>query len=127
MIIGIEHTAIYANDSKMLSDWYAEMFDGRIVFDNGEGAYFVAFSDKTMIEFCKNSDAKNQIKDLTEPGIRHIALTVDDISVAADKVKAANVEILKDVTVTEDGISIMFFRDPEGNVLHFIQRPQPLV
>ena len=31
MITGIEHVAIFAKDTKKLSDWYVEMFDGKIV------------------------------------------------------------------------------------------------
>ncbi len=127
MITGIEHIAIYAKDTKALSDWYVKMFDGEIVYDNGKGTYFVAFSDKTMIEFCKNDAVVNEPTALDVPGIRHIALSTDDIDAAAEKVKAAGVEILKDVAVSDKGIGTMFFRDPEGNILHFISRPTPLV
>ena len=52
MITGIEHIAIFANDTKKLCDWYKEMFDFRIVYDNGKGTYFVAAEDGSMIEFC---------------------------------------------------------------------------
>ncbi len=127
MITGIEHIAIYAKDTKALSDWYAEMFDGEIVYDNGKGTYFVAFSNKSMIEFCLNDKEPNQITGTEAPGIRHIAFMVDDINEAAEKVKVTGAEILKDVAVSAKGIGTMFFRDPEGNILHFISRPEPLV
>ena len=45
MKIGIEHIAIYAKDTKKLSDWYKNLFDGEIVYDNKKGTYFVAFSE----------------------------------------------------------------------------------
>lgn len=127
MVTGIEHIAIYAKDTKTLSDWYVNMFDGEIVYDNGKGTYFVAFKDKTMIEFCKNDAVANEITDLTVPGIRHIALSTDDIDAAAEAVRKSGVEILKDVAVSDKGIGTMFFRDPEGNILHFISRPKPLI
>lgn len=127
MITGIEHVAIYANDTKKLSDWYVDLFGGSIVYDNGKGTYFVAFSDKSMIEFCKNDTETNELTDLEKPGIRHIALSVDDFDGAVSKIKAANVEILKDATVAPNGIGTMFFRDIEGNILHIISRPNPLV
>lgn len=127
MITGIEHIAIYANDTKALSDWYVNMFDGEIVYDNGKGTYFVAFKDKSMIEFCKNTDENNELTALDKPGIRHIALSVDNFDEAVAKVKGAEVEILKDAVVTEKGIGTMFFRDPEGNILHFISRVTPLI
>ena len=37
MKIGIEHIAIYAKDTKKLSDWYKQIFDGEVVYDNGKG------------------------------------------------------------------------------------------
>lgn len=127
MITGIEHVAIFANDTKKLSDWYVDMFDGKIVYDNGKGTYFVAFSDKSMIEFCTSSAQPNELTDLEKAGIRHIALAVDDFDGAVDKVKKSGVEIIKDAAVAANGIGTMFFRDPEGNILHFISRPDPLV
>lgn len=127
MITGIEHLAIYAKDTKKLSDWYVDMFDGKIVYDNGKGTYFVAFSDKSMIEFCSNADEANVLTALETPGIRHIALSVDDFDAAVAKVNAAGVEVLKAASVTDKGIGTMFFRDPEGNILHFISRQEPLI
>ena len=87
MKIGIEHIAIFAKDTKMLSDWYKDLFDGEIVYDNGKGTYFVAFSDKSMIEFCTAS-SETVPTELSVGGIRHIAISVDDFAPLVDKVKA---------------------------------------
>lgn len=126
MKIGIEHIAIYAKDTKKLSDWYKEIFDGEVVYDNGKGTYFIAFSDKSMIEFC-SSESDNIPTELTVPGIRHIAISVDDFEALVSRVKDTGVEILKDAVVSDKGIGTMFFRDPEGNILHLISRKTPLI
>ena len=126
MKIGIEHIAIYAKDTKTLSDWYKDMFDGEIVYDNGKGTYFVAFSDKSMIEFCSAEEA-NIPTELTVAGIRHIAISTDDFDTLCKKVIESGVEILKPATVSDKGIGTIFFRDIEGNILHLISRPSPLV
>ena len=126
MKIGIEHIAIYAKDTKKLSDWYKDIFDGEVVYDNGKGTYFIAFSDKSMIEFC-SSDSENIPTELTVPGIRHIAISVDDFDLLVDRVKKTGVEILKDAVVSDKGIGTMFFRDIEGNILHLISRKTPLI
>ena len=126
MIKGIEHIAIFAKDTKALSDWYVKTFEGEIVYDNGKGTYFVAFADKSMIEFCKSAD-ENTPTGLEVPGIRHIALTSTEFDKDVERIKAAGVEILKDAVVTDKGIGTLFFRDPEGNILHLISRPKPLV
>ncbi len=127
MKFGIEHIAIYAKDTKALSDWYAKLFDGEVVYDNGKGTYFIAFSNKSMIEFCQNADADNVATALNVPGIRHIAFSVDDFESAVKTIKDSGAEILKDAEVSAKGIGTIFFRDPEGNILHLIARPTPLV
>ena len=126
MKIGIEHIAIFAKDTKMLSDWYKDLFDGEIVYDNGKGTCFVAVSDKSMIEFCTAS-SETVPTELSVGGIRHIAISVDDFAPLVDKVKAKGVEIIADAVVSEKGIGTMFYRDPEGNILHLISRKTPLV
>ncbi len=127
MITGIEHIAIFAKDSEKLSAWYADTLDGKIVFDNGEGAYFVAFSDKSMIEFCPANDKEFPAPDFTDSGLRHLAISVDDFDSAVEKVKKLGVEVLREIDVSTSGVSTFFFADPEGNILHFISRPQPLI
>lgn len=126
MVKGIEHIAIYAKDTKALSDWYVSLFDGEIVYDNGKGTYFVAFADKSMIEFCKSAD-ENIPTGLEIAGIRHIALTSTDFEKDVERVKSKGAEILKEAVVSDKGIGTFFFRDPEGNILHLISRPKPLV
>ncbi len=126
MKIGIEHVAIYAKDTKVLSDWYKDMFDGKVVYDNGKGTYFIAFSDKSMIEFC-SAQSDNVPTELTAPGIRHIAMSVDEFDALAKKVADSGAPILKEASVNDKGIGTIFFRDPEGNIVHLISRPEPLV
>ncbi len=127
MITGIEHVAIYAKDSNKLSKWYADMFDGRVVSDNGKGTVFVAFADKSMIEFCLNPAYNNEITTLDKPGIRHIAFYTDTFDETVQKIKAAKVQLIKDVPNIPSSVGIMFFRDPEGNIVHIISREKPLV
>jgi len=126
MILGIEHIAIFAKDTASLSEWYAKNLNGEIVYDNGKGTYFVAFENKSMIEFCK-SDSENAPTSLETAGIRHIAITTNDFENDVLKIKSTGVEIIKEATVSAKGIGTMFFRDPEGNILHFISRVEPLI
>lgn len=126
MKIGIEHLAIYAKNTKALSDWYKDMFDGEVVYDNGKGTYFVAFSDKSMIEFC-SAESENVPTELNTPGIRHIAMSVDEFDALAKRVVDSGAPILKEANVNAKGIGTIFFRDPEGNIVHLISRPEPLV
>ncbi len=127
MVTGIEHVAIYAKDTKKLSQWYAELFDGRIISDNGKGTIFVAFRDNSMLEFCLNPSYNNEITMLDKPGIRHIAFYTDSFEETAAKIKRAGGTLVKDVPNIPSAVKIMFFRDPEGNIVHIISREKPLV
>lgn len=127
MVKGIEHIGIYAEDSKALADWYIDMFGCTIAYENvAKGTYFVAFADKSMIEICKASSSAEK-STLTDPGIRHIALTVEDFEGVVAKLKDAGTEIVTDAVVAPSGIKTMFFRDIAGNILHLISRPAPLI
>ena len=127
MVTGIEHIGIYAEDTKALADWYIDMFGCTIAYENPKsGTYFVAFSDKSMIEICK-ADHSGDVLGLKEPGIRHIALSVTDFEGVVENIKGAGTEIVTDVTVASNGVKTMFFRDVAGNILHLISRPSPLI
>lgn len=128
MVKGIEHVAIYSEDTKRLVDWYREMFDLKTVYDNGKGTYFLAFESGDMIEFVM-SDVPEEKRGHTVCGIRHLAFSIDDADFMAmvDRLKASGAEIVTDVSANAKGIKTFFFRDIDGNVCHLIVRPEPLV
>lgn len=127
MVTGIEHVGIYAKDSKALADWYIDMFGCTVAYENpAKGTYFVAFSDKSMIEICK-ADDDGLPPELKTPGIRHLALTVSNFEETVAKLKAADTEIVADEVTSSSGVKTIFFRDAAGNILHLISRPSPLI
>lgn len=125
MIKGIEHVAIFAKDTAALKDWYIKMFEFRVVYDNGKGTYFLMAPDGAMIEFVKTGENGGVVGDKVS-GIRHLALSVDNFEEMVDKLLAEKVKVVSEPAVSAAGIKTFFFRDPEGNVLHLIYRPQPL-
>ncbi len=127
MIKGIEHIALYTKDAKALTEWYIEYLGTKIVIDTGNGVYFIAFPDGSMLEIVENSKEKTIPMPLEAPGIRHLAITVDDFEGAEKKIREANTEILQEPIVAPNGAKTMFFRDLDGNILHFIKRPVSLV
>ena len=127
MINGVEHIAICARDTKALTDWYVKMFGFSICYDNGKGTYFVKAADGAMFEIMACTKEETE-EDITACGIRHIALSVgkDDFDVEVKKIKDAGMPIVTDVKESASGIKTFFFKDPEGNVIHFIYRPVAL-
>ena len=67
-----------------------------------------------------NTDNKHQ-------GIRHLAFGTDQIEEAYQKLLEHQVEIIEPLKANDKGVKTVFFRDLEGNIIHFIQRPESLV
>lgn len=129
MVQGIEHVAIVSHDTAALKDWYLKVFGGKVVYDNGKGTYFVAFENGDMIEFVTATDDKPADVEKSA-GIRHIALAVDSESFDETvKILKADdrVEEVHDVSENAAGLKTYWFRDIEGNFMHLIYRPTPLV
>ncbi|MDO4618858.1 MAG: VOC family protein [Clostridia bacterium] len=129
MVYGIEHSAIAAKDSKALCEWYNETFGTKTVYDNGKGTYFVAFENGDMIEIISAETEKPEDTEKMQ-GIRHLALSVT--SEAFDELvpvlKAEpRVSEVHDVSENANGLKTYWFRDIEGNFMHLIYRPNPLV
>ena len=59
------------------------------------------------------------------PGIRHLALTVSDFDTAFVRLTSRGVHFITD-PMESKGNRVVFFTDPEGNILHLLQRATPL-
>jgi glyoxylase I family protein len=123
MFRGLEHTAIASPDPKRLAEWYVQNLDFRINYTY-EGNYFVRAADGSMIEIIPSvgDRAPQQMKD---PGIRHIAITVDNFDAAVDELRKRGVSFLTQPSNIQTN-RLVFFSDGDGNILHLIKREQPL-
>lgn len=128
-LMGIEHLGIVSKDTLRLKNWYQEIFGGDVVYDNGKGTYFLAFEDKSMIEFVMATDDKPEDVEKSA-GIRHIAMAVssEEFDRIVPILKADDrIEEVHDVSENAKGLKTYWFRDIDGNFAHLIYRPQPLV
>lgn len=125
-MIGIEHVGIFSKDSEALKDWYIKLFGWKQVYANVEKkTFFLKADDGGMIEFCRSDEDGGVLGDKVT-GIRHIAISVDNFDEAVERVKSSGAEIVTDAAVSSKGVGTMFFRDPDGNVLHLICRAEKL-
>ncbi len=121
MIKGIEHIGIAAKDSTALKNWYMDIFNMTVVSDNGRGGYFIAAPNGVQIEiYPANSDGDRNYDNLTS-GLRHIAFLVEDFDGEYERLKGKNVNFVGEPSVKEK-FSNLFFKDPEGNLVHIIER-----
>lgn len=125
-MIGIEHIGICAQDTTMLKDWYVRLFNLKVVYDNKKErpTYFLLMEDNSMIEIYA-CDSKTESTDNMHQGIRHIAFSTDCIEKNVEILKKNNVEIINELKESK-GNKTIFFKDPEGNIIHFIQREKNL-
>lgn len=121
MIKGIEHIGIAAKDSTALKNWYMDIFGMTVVSDNGKGGYFIAAPNGVQIEiYPANAEGDRSYDNLTS-GLRHIAFLVEDFDGEYERLKTKNVNFVGEPVVKEK-FSNLFFKDPEGNLVHIIER-----
>jgi glyoxylase I family protein len=126
MITGIEHTAIASSDPHQLAHWYVEHLGFVINYQSSRSkTVFIKAPDGTMIEIIEAAPETRPVEGMKAAGLRHLALTVSDFAAAHSKLVEKGVTFLGDVQKSE-GNSLVFFRDPEGNILHLLHREKPL-
>jgi glyoxylase I family protein len=89
-----------------------------------DGNYFVRAADGSMLEIIPSQGerAPQQMKD---PGIRHLAVSVDNFDAALGELRNRGVQLLTE-PLANQGNRLVFFSDGDGNILHLIQRERPL-
>ncbi|TCO76494.1 VOC family protein [Marinisporobacter balticus] len=127
-MLTMEHIGICAKDTMRLKDWYVKVFDFKIVYDNKKEkpTYFLLMEDENMIEIYPMEHAVAPKDTKKYQGIRHIAFGTDQIEKEYENLLKNDVEIIEELTTSSKGIKTAWFKDLEGNIMHFIQRPEPL-
>ncbi len=126
-MITLEHIAICAKDTTSLKDWYLNLFDFKVIYDNKKErpTFILLLEDDSMIELYP-ADKETAIVDNKHQGIRHIAFGTDDIEKEYRNLMNDEVDIIEPLKTSPKGTSTFFFRDIEGNIIHFVQRPERL-
>jgi glyoxylase I family protein len=123
MIHGIEHVAIAAHDVQALAKWYVSTLGFEINYNSGR-TVIVKAPNGSMIEIM-SGEGDRAAQTMKQPGLRHIALAVDDFEADYERLRAAGVQTIGEPSDAK-GVKTVFFVDPEGNYLHLIQRQTPL-
>jgi glyoxylase I family protein len=123
MVLGFEHTAIASPDPRRLAHWYVEQLGFVINYDSGR-TVFVKAPNGSMLEII-TSEGDRAAQSMKSPGLRHLALAVDDFETTYSRLRSAGVSFAGEPTDSK-GVKVVFFTDPDGNFLHLIQRETPL-
>lgn len=123
LFTGLEHTAIASAAPGKLAQWYVDTLGFRINFEY-DGNFFVKAPNGMMLEIIPSEGAALEAKMLT-PGLRHVAVAVSDFAGAKGELERKGVKFLSEPIETK-GNRLLFFADGDGNILHLIERAQPL-
>jgi glyoxylase I family protein len=121
----LEHIGLAARDTTALKDWYERTLGARVKFCNGEKppAYFIELPGGAWLEIYQGTFAVKEVSDNKLQGIRHLALRVGSIESARAELEKRGVKFTEPVKPAGGGGRVLFFEDPEGNLLHLVERP----
>ncbi len=124
----ILHTMLRTGDLQRSIDFYTQILGMRLLRqkDYPDGEFTLAFlgygdeSDSTVIELTYNWGVDNY--DMGS-GYGHIAIEVDDVYEAANRIKARGGKILREAGPMNAGTTIIaFVEDPDGYPIELIGR-----
>ncbi len=127
----LEHVAVAYRDTAAAAQWYCDVLGFEIIFKamhpaHGVNFYFVKDPAGTglieIIPMPPGDDTK--LKDFSVSHV-HLAFDVEDMDEAVATLEAHGVE-MEGPPVKMGENTLLFFRDPEGAPLQFVQRPKPL-
>jgi glyoxylase I family protein len=101
------------------------MLEARVVFTNAEvpAAFILELPDGAWIEIYPATHCVREISDNKLGGWRHLALRVNSIESAQRELEGKGLRFEESIKPAGGGGRVLFFRDPEGNLLHFVERP----
>ena len=123
MFQGLEHTAIASPDPQKLAQWYVDHLDFVINYTYA-GNYFVKAKNGSMLEIIP-SEGERAAQKMKDPGIRHLAILVDDFDAASADLRNRGVQFLGE-PINNQGNRLVFFADGDGNFVHLVHRLKPL-
>ena len=124
MKMAMEHIGLPATDPVALKNWYERVLGARTIWDSGETppAYLVAFSGGGWLEIYAAKEKQLAPDNNNLQGFRHLALRVDSLEAAKAEAIKQGVVFTREPGPAAGGGRVQYFADPEGNLLHFVER-----
>lgn len=121
----LEHVGLAARDSAALTQWYLRVLGASIRWTNEATppAYLLELPAGGVIEIYPAVETATDSAPNGRQGLRHLALKVADLDDARSELEAVGVSFSEPVKPAGGGGRVQFFQDPEGNLLHLVERP----
>jgi glyoxylase I family protein len=123
MFKGLEHTAIASPNPQKLAQWYVDHLDFVINYTY-DGNYFVKAKNGSMLEIIP-SEGDRTAQKMKDPGIRHLAILVEDFDAAHAALRDKGVTFVGE-PINNKGNRLVFFADGDGNFVHLVYRVNPI-
>lgn len=126
MIGAVDHVAILCKDLERSVEYYTQKLGFSIMYRAETPSMNVAFveSGQAKLELlgAKGGAATvpSPLKE-TDIGVKHIAFLVDDVDSAYEELRKRGVGFTSEPVATRGRHKIVFFNDPDGNVLQLTQ------
>jgi glyoxylase I family protein len=119
----LEHLGLSARDPATLKNWYVQALGANVVFDQAQPPMFLlSVPGGVMIEIYAGDFGLEETANNRLNGWRHIALRVDSIEAAKTVLEERGVRFGEEIKPAGGGGRVLFFQDPEGNLLHLVER-----
>ena len=126
MAVSIEHIGVCAHDPMALARWYSDVLDFQVVHAvPANRVAFVRAPGGGMLEIFPATE-EGVVEAKFHPGLRHLAIAVDDCAAVVSRLRSQGVSLPDEEIVDTPAQVVAFFRDPEGNLVHLVQRRVPL-
>ena len=119
-----EHIGLAANDPNALKEWYIRALGATVLMELSKSppAYMLGLPGGLWLEIYAAESSAGP-RDNRVAGWRHLALRFDNIENARARLEAAGISFNEPVKPAGGAGRILFFSDPEGNLLHLVERP----
>jgi glyoxylase I family protein len=125
MRIELEHIGLAARDPQALCAWYRAVLSAEIAWTNDADppAFLLRIPPGLLLEIYPGTEQIAATAQNHVCGWRHFALLVDSIELAQAWLQQRGVPFSDPIKPAGGGGRVLFFRDPEGNLLHLVERP----
>ena len=122
-IFTLEHIGLAARDPGALIAWYQRVLDAELVWEISRSPTAALLNlGGTMIEIYSADTSSDLTTNNKLAGWRHIALRVESLDLTKDLLADRGVTFTEQVKPAGGGGRVLFFNDPEGNLLHLVER-----
>ncbi len=119
----VEHIGVAAQDATALREWYERVLGAELVWEISKEPPAALINLGGVTVEIYSADRNSELtRDNKMAGWRHIALRVDSLEHARDLLEDRGVVFAEPVKPAGGGGRVLFFKDPEGNLLHLVER-----